>query len=207
VIFPERADNATLDVAAEMLGLPAPSLSRNTRSEMSLPARFGGMGDGDLDSFAGAAHVGANSLREGSAFRFLATQDALVRGDTHDDVRTEPTIYGRLVLAMTTAVSRRRSAPDGGDGDNEPILSLELSSSWARLDAAYGSHALAECELLVNTALAILPPIRRTVSRAGCVAEARSNNDNASRSLDGMSSLVPLPYLPRNLSYVATWHQ
>ena len=37
VTFLERADNATLDVAAEILGLPAASLPRNTRSEMSLP--------------------------------------------------------------------------------------------------------------------------------------------------------------------------
>jgi hypothetical protein len=44
VTFLERADNATLDVAAEILGLPAASLPRNTRSEMSLPMRFGSMG-------------------------------------------------------------------------------------------------------------------------------------------------------------------
>jgi hypothetical protein len=44
VTFLERADNATLYVVAEMLGLPAASLPRNTRSEMSFPIRFGGMG-------------------------------------------------------------------------------------------------------------------------------------------------------------------
>jgi L-alanine-DL-glutamate epimerase-like enolase superfamily enzyme len=44
VTFLERVDNATLDVAAKILGLPAASLPRNPRSEMSLPIRFGGMG-------------------------------------------------------------------------------------------------------------------------------------------------------------------
>jgi hypothetical protein len=48
VTFLERADNATKDVAAEIFGLPAASLPRNTRSEMSLPIRFGGMGVVDL---------------------------------------------------------------------------------------------------------------------------------------------------------------
>jgi hypothetical protein len=46
VTFLERADNATLDVAAEILSLAAASLPRNTRSEMNLPIRFGGMGLG-----------------------------------------------------------------------------------------------------------------------------------------------------------------
>jgi hypothetical protein len=55
-------------------------------------------------------------------------------------------LYGRLATAMTRAVSRRHGTPDGDDGDNEPMWSLELASSWARLDVACGSHALAECE-------------------------------------------------------------
>jgi hypothetical protein len=59
VTFLERADNATIDVAAEIFGLPAASLPRNTRSEMSLPTRFGGMGVGDLAALADAAQVGA----------------------------------------------------------------------------------------------------------------------------------------------------
>jgi hypothetical protein len=44
VTFLERADNATLEMAADILGLSAASLPRNTRSEMSLPIHFGGMG-------------------------------------------------------------------------------------------------------------------------------------------------------------------
>jgi hypothetical protein len=38
----------------------------------------------------------------------------------------------------------------------------------------------------------MLPPQRPTVARAGCVAEARSNNEQIARSLDGLPSLVPL---------------
>jgi hypothetical protein len=38
----------------------------------------------------------------------------------------------------------------------------------------------------------MLPPQRPTVARAGCVAEARSNNGQISRSLDGLPSFVPL---------------
>ena len=101
-------------------------------------------------------------------------------------------MYGRLATAMTTTVSRRHGTPDGDDGDNEPMWSLELASSWARLDAACSFHALAESEPLITTALAMLPPQRPTVARAGCVAEARSNNEQISRSLDGLPSLVPL---------------
>jgi hypothetical protein len=48
VTFLKLADNATLDVTAEISGLPAASLPRNTRSEISLPIRFGGMGVGDM---------------------------------------------------------------------------------------------------------------------------------------------------------------
>jgi hypothetical protein len=44
--FLERTNNATCDVAAEILSLPAASLPRNTRSEMYLPKRFGGTGSG-----------------------------------------------------------------------------------------------------------------------------------------------------------------
>jgi hypothetical protein len=73
VTFLERADNATLDVAVEILDLPAASLPRSTRSEMSLPTRFGGMGVGDLVALADAAHVGASGLAVGSAIRFLTT--------------------------------------------------------------------------------------------------------------------------------------
>jgi hypothetical protein len=73
VTFLERADNATLDVAVEILGLPAASLPRNTRSEMSLPKRFGGMGVGDLVALADAAYVGAAGLAAGSAIRLLTT--------------------------------------------------------------------------------------------------------------------------------------
>jgi hypothetical protein len=78
---------------------------------------------------------------------------------------------GRLATAITTTVSRRRGTPDGDDGDNEPMWSLEFTSSWARSDAARGSHARTESEPLITTALAILPPQRPTVARADCVAE------------------------------------
>jgi hypothetical protein len=81
---------------------------------------------------------------------------------------------------------------DGDDGDNESMRSLELASMWARLDAACGFHALAESEPLVTTALAMLPPQRPTVARAGCVTKARSNNEHIARSLDGVPSLAPL---------------
>jgi hypothetical protein len=93
---------------------------------------------------------------------------------------------------MTTAVSRRRGTPNGDDGDNDPMWSLELASSWARLHAACGSHALANSEPLITITLAMLPQQRPTVARADCVAEARSNNEHIARSLDGMPSLVPL---------------
>jgi hypothetical protein len=38
----------------------------------------------------------------------------------------------------------------------------------------------------------MLPMKRRTVARAGCVAEARSNNEHITRPLDGVPWLVPL---------------
>jgi hypothetical protein len=47
----------------------------------------------------------------GSAIRFLTAQDARVRGVSQDEVQMEPTIYGRLATAMTTAVSRRHGTP------------------------------------------------------------------------------------------------
>jgi hypothetical protein len=192
VTFLERADNATLDVAAEILGLPAAGPPRNTRSDISLPIRFGGMGVGDLVALADSAHVGAACLAVGFAIRFLKARDARVRGDSNDELPIVATMYGRLATTMTTAVSRRHGSPDGDDGDNEPMWSLELASSWARLDAACGSHVLAETEPLISTALAMLPPLRLTVARAGCVAETRTNNEQIARSRDGLPSLVPL---------------
>jgi hypothetical protein len=84
VTFLERADNATLDVAAEILGLPAASLPCNTRSERCLPICFGGMEVGDLVALADATHVGSVGLAMGYVIRFLTTQDARVRGDSHD---------------------------------------------------------------------------------------------------------------------------
>jgi hypothetical protein len=105
-------------VAAEILGLPAASLPP-TRSEMSLPIRFGGMGVGDLVALADPGHVGAAGLAVGSAIRFLSTQDARVRGESNDEVPMEPTMYGLLTIAMTTTVSPMHSTPDGDDCDNE----------------------------------------------------------------------------------------
>jgi hypothetical protein len=82
VTFLERADNATVDVAAEVLGLHVASIPRKTCSEMSLPICFGGIGLADLVAWAHAAHVGAAGLGEGSAIRFLTPQDAHVLGDS-----------------------------------------------------------------------------------------------------------------------------
>jgi hypothetical protein len=192
VTFLEHAGNATLDVAAKILGLPAARLVRSTRSDMSLPIRFGGMGARDLVALADAAHVGADGLAVSSTIRFLTSQDARVRGDSHDEAPMEPTMYGLLATTMTTTVSRRHGMPDEHDGDNEPMWSFEIAMSWARLDAACGSHALAESEPLITTALAVHPPQRPKVARAGCVAEARSHNEQIARSLYGPPSLAPL---------------
>jgi hypothetical protein len=61
-----------------------------------------------------------------------------------------------------------------------------------------GSHALAEYEPLITTALAMLPK-RPTVARAGCVAETGSNNEHITRSLDGLPSPVPLSALSTDI--------
>jgi hypothetical protein len=165
--------------------------------EVSLPIHFGGVGVGDLVALADAAHVGAAGLAVGSAIRLLTTQDDCVRGDSSDEVPMEPTMYGRVAYAMTKTVSHRHGTPDGDDGNNEPMCSQELSWSWARCDAACGYHALSDSKPLITTALAILAPQCPTVARAGCVAEARSNNQQIARSRDGLPSLVPLSCLPR----------
>jgi hypothetical protein len=101
-------------------------------------------------------------------------------------------MYGRLATAMTTIVSCMPGAPDGDDGDNEPMWSLKIASSWARLDAACGSHAFAKSEPLITTAVAMLPPQHPMVACTCCVARPRSNNEQIARSLDGPPSLVPL---------------
>jgi hypothetical protein len=62
----------------------------------------------------------------------------------------------------------------------------------AHLDAARGSRALAESEPLIATTLAMLPPKLPTVTRASCAVEARLNNEQIARSLDGLPSLVLL---------------
>jgi hypothetical protein len=123
VTFLECPDNAILDVAAEILGLLAASLPLNTRSEMSLPIRFGGMGVRDLVALADAAHVGTAGLAVGFAIRFLAVQDARVCGDSHDEVPMERTMYGRVATAMITTVSRTHDTSDGDNVDNELVWS------------------------------------------------------------------------------------
>jgi hypothetical protein len=60
--FLESADTATLDVAAEILGIPAANLSCDTRSGISLPMRLEGMGVRKLVAMADADHVGAATL-------------------------------------------------------------------------------------------------------------------------------------------------
>jgi hypothetical protein len=156
VTFLERADNATLDVEAEILGIPEAGLPRKTRSEMSLSIRFGGMGVEDLVALADAAHVGAHDWAVGSAIHFRTSQDARMRGDSHDEVSMEPTMYGRLAIAVTTEVSRKRGTPDGDDGDNEPMWSLGLASYWARFGAACGSICRAlRTSLSKNVALSL----------------------------------------------------
>ena len=142
-------------------------------------------------------HVGAAGLAVGSAIRFLTTQDARVRGDSQDEVPMEPTMYGRLATTMTTAASRRHGTPDGDDGDNAPMWSLELASLWARLDVACGSHALAESEPLITTTLAMLPPQRPTVARASCVTKARSTTSRLLGPLMAYPRSYPFLRLPR----------
>jgi hypothetical protein len=53
------------------------------------------------------------------------------------------------------------------------------------------SLALADSEPFITTALAMLPPKRPKVARAGCVIETQSNNEHITRPLDGLPSLVP----------------
>jgi hypothetical protein len=60
------------------------------------------MGVDDVVALADAAHVGAAGLAVDFAIHFLTTQDARVI--FHDEVPMEPTMYGRLATAMTTAV-------------------------------------------------------------------------------------------------------
>jgi hypothetical protein len=158
------------------------------------------MGVGDLIALVDVAHVGVAGLAMGSAICFLTTQDARVRGDSHDKVSMEPTIYGQLATTMTIAVSRMHATPDGDDGDNEPVWLLELASSWARSNAAWSFHALAESEPLITIALAMLPPQRPTVARVGCVAEARSNTEHITRSLDCLPSLIPFYLFAEDIS-------
>jgi hypothetical protein len=81
ILFLERTNTATLDVAAEIMGLPAASLPRHTRFEMSRSIRYGGMGTGDVAALADAARVGAAGLAAGSTIRVLTSQDALLRGE------------------------------------------------------------------------------------------------------------------------------
>jgi hypothetical protein len=135
-----------------------------------------------------------------SAIHFLTSQDARVRGDTHDDVPMDPIMDGRLAIAMTISVSRQPIAHDGDDGDNKPMWSLELASSRARLHVACGSHALAKSEPLITIVLAMLPPIIcPTVARAGCVAETRSNNEDNTRFHHDLPSRVHLPTVATNI--------
>jgi hypothetical protein len=88
---------------------------------MPFLTRFGVKGVGDLVALADATHVRAAGLVVGSTIRFVTSQDARVRGDTHDDVPMEPTMYGWLAIAMIRTVYRGPSAPDGDGGDNNPI--------------------------------------------------------------------------------------
>jgi hypothetical protein len=53
----ERADNSMFNEVAEIFGLPAASLTRNTLSDMSLFIRFKSKGVGDLAALADAEHV------------------------------------------------------------------------------------------------------------------------------------------------------
>jgi hypothetical protein len=95
------------------------------------PIRFRGMKVGDLVALADAAHIRAAGLAVGFAIRFLTAQDARARGDSHDEVPMEPTMYVRLATAMTTTVSHKRGTPDGDDGDNKPMWSLALGRGRA----------------------------------------------------------------------------
>jgi hypothetical protein len=72
------------------------------------------------------------------------------------------------------------------------MWSLELASSWVRLDAACGSHVLAESEPLITTALAMLLPKRPTMACARSVDGTQSYNEHITRSFDNLTSLVPL---------------
>jgi hypothetical protein len=51
----------------------------------------------------------------------------------------DPTMYGRLTIAMTTAVSSRPRTPDGDDGDNE-LLELGTDSYTEVVPAPQGGR-------------------------------------------------------------------
>jgi hypothetical protein len=111
-------------------------------------------------------------------------------------------MYGRLATAMTTDVSRRLSAPYGDDGDNESMWSLELASSWARLDAACGYHGLTETEPIITKALARLPSTPSdgfTIYSASTVSNHLPLTNNSFANISNPtnpSNTTPCPTLP-----------
>jgi hypothetical protein len=173
---------------------------------MPLPTRFGVKEVGDLVALADAAHVRAAGLAVGSTIRFFTAQDARVRGDTHDDIPMEPIMYGRLAIAMIRPVSRRPSAPNEDGDDNKPMWSVELASSWARLNTACGAHVLAESDSIITTASTMLPPKRPTVD---FVAEASPVKKRIHISVSRWLGLSDTPFraLHRYLSKATGRHQ
>jgi hypothetical protein len=115
-------------------------------------------GVGCLDG-CGPLRSGAG-LAMGSALRFFTTHDASVREDTHDDISMEPTMHGRLAAAMTAAVTRRSSAPDGSDGDNEVLA--QASRCLVLMYKVAICHPSIQCYAISGTLSSIpLSPILR----------------------------------------------
>jgi hypothetical protein len=142
--FLERTHNATLDMASEILGLPAASLPRNARSEISLPIRFGGMGVGAWLPWRMRPTSERPVWERAPPSVFLERKMPVRAGKICPRWCSD----GRLATAVITTLFRRFNAPDGDGGDNEHMyIVVKARFGMGRL----GCHVRCSCSPRVRT--------------------------------------------------------
>jgi hypothetical protein len=110
-----------------------------------------------------------------------------------------PTMCGRLATTMTNnaiamSPSRMPRAPNGDDGDNEPMWSLELASAWATLDAECGSRALTRVRTTHDHSLSDASPAYIGSRGRSFVTSCLSTTTPSSPSRSLASSVNPHPH-------------
>eukprot|EP00873_Tetraselmis_striata_P029088 jgi/Tetstr1/449352/TSEL_003865.t1 len=147
------------------------------RTQLSLPAQFGGLGIGDNVVIAHASHIGAAALVVGQVVTFLRAQHATLSDagaflSEPSCVSSPHSLYLVGASSIHQALANPTLEPDVGANVSAPMWAVELRAAHTRVVDECGDAVLEDLAGPLASALKLLPSKdkRSHVARAGCSA-------------------------------------